>query len=56
MLAVRDGAIGSDHLRAELGEVLIGAAPGRQSPDQITLFKSVGLAIEDLVVAAEGER
>jgi ornithine cyclodeaminase/alanine dehydrogenase-like protein (mu-crystallin family) len=52
LLAVKEGAIGPDHIRAELGEVLIGAHPGRTSPDEITLFKSLGLAIEDLAAAA----
>ena len=39
-------------IRAELGELLIGGAQGRSSPDEITLFKSLGLAIEDLASAA----
>ncbi|HTE85280.1 MAG TPA: ornithine cyclodeaminase family protein, partial [Dehalococcoidia bacterium] len=47
----RDGAIGDDHIRAELGELLIGQAPGRSSHDDITIFKSLGLAIEDLAAA-----
>jgi ornithine cyclodeaminase len=51
-LAVREGAIPKDHIRAELGEVLIGKAPGRSEPDEITLFKSLGLAVEDLWSAA----
>ena len=51
VLAVKDGSVGPDHIRAELGEVLIGAVPGRQSPDEITLFKSVGLAVEDVAAA-----
>jgi len=51
LLAVKDGAIGKDHIRAELGEVLIGTAPGRQSPDELTLFKSLGLAVEDVASA-----
>jgi ornithine cyclodeaminase/alanine dehydrogenase-like protein (mu-crystallin family) len=42
------GHFGEDHLRGELGEVLIGARPGRQGPDEITLFRSLGLASEDL--------
>ena len=41
-----------DHIRAEVGDVLIGAAPGRTGPDEITLFKSLGLAVEDLWSAA----
>jgi ornithine cyclodeaminase len=51
-LAVREGAIPTDHIRAELGEVLVGTAPGRSGPDEITLFKSLGLAVEDLWSAA----
>ncbi|HSN53527.1 MAG TPA: hypothetical protein VLT32_02600, partial [Candidatus Sulfomarinibacteraceae bacterium] len=47
-LALAEGAIGPGHLRAELGEVLIGTRPGRRSSDEITLFRSLGLAVEDL--------
>jgi len=47
----QEGAIGDDHIRAEIGEVLIGASPGRTSRDQITVFKSLGLAVEDLAAA-----
>ncbi|HZB45263.1 MAG TPA: hypothetical protein VE360_08470, partial [Pyrinomonadaceae bacterium] len=49
--AVRDGAVGPEHIRAELGEVLGGTKQGRTSPDEITLFKSLGLAVEDLAAA-----
>lgn len=52
LLAAAEGAIGPEHIRAELGEVLIGAHPGRTSRAEITLFKSLGLAIEDLAAAA----
>ncbi len=52
LLAAKEGAIGPGHIRAELGEVLIKAHPGRTSRDEITLFKSLGLAIEDLAAAA----
>jgi len=51
LLAVRDGLIGQDHIRAELGEVLRGDKPGRTSPEEITCFKSLGIAIEDLAAA-----
>ena len=51
MLAVKEGAIGPDHIHAELGEVVIGAAEGRSSADEITLFKSLGIAVEDLAAA-----
>lgn len=46
-----EGAIGDEHIVAELGELLTGAARGRQSPQEVTLFKSLGLAIEDLAAA-----
>jgi len=51
LLALKEGAIGPDHIRAEIGEVLIGAKPGRESDEEITLFKSLGLAVEDLAAA-----
>jgi ornithine cyclodeaminase len=40
-----------DHIRAEIGDILIGKAKGRTSKDEITLFKSLGLAVEDLASA-----
>ena len=43
--------VGPDHIRAEIGEILIGQAKGRRSKDDITIFKSLGLAIEDLASA-----
>lgn len=46
-----EGAIGPEHLVAELAEVLTGAVPGRRSPEEITLFESLGLGIEDLAAA-----
>ena len=46
-----EGVIGDDHIAGELGEVLTDQAPGRQSPDDITLFKSLGIAVEDLAAA-----
>jgi ornithine cyclodeaminase len=52
LFALKEGAIpGPQHIRAELGEVLTGAHPGRTSPGDLTVFKSLGLAIEDLVAA-----
>jgi alanine dehydrogenase len=46
-----EGAVTDAHIQAELGEVLTGAHPGRTGRDEITLFKSVGLAVEDLAAA-----
>jgi len=59
--AIRDGAITADHVRTEIGELVSGTKPGRTSPSQITLYKSVGVAVQDaaaaaLVLAAARER
>jgi ornithine cyclodeaminase/alanine dehydrogenase-like protein (mu-crystallin family) len=49
--ALEEGAIGPEHIRAEIGEVLIGAKPGREDDTQLTMFRSLGLAVEDLAAA-----
>jgi ornithine cyclodeaminase len=49
--ALETGAIGPDHIRGEIGELLIGTAPGRSSPEELTVFRSLGLAVEDLAAA-----
>jgi len=49
---IRDGLITADHIRAELGELVAGSRAGRTSPDQITLYKSVGVAVEDAAAAS----
>ena len=46
------GAIGDDHIVAEIGAVFAGAAPGRTSEDQVTVYKSLGHAVQDLAVVA----
>lgn len=46
-----EGAIGDDHIVGELGEVLLGTVAGRRAPEEITLFKSLGIAVEDLAAA-----
>ena len=46
-----EGAIGDDHIVGEIGEILAGRVPARRSPQEITLFKSLGIAIEDLAAA-----
>lgn len=51
LIPIQEGAITADHIVAELGEVVAGKQPGRRSPEEITLFKSLGLAIEDVVAA-----
>jgi ornithine cyclodeaminase len=45
------GLIGDDHIVAEIGEVLAGARPGRQSPSEITVYKSLGHVVQDLATA-----
>ena len=51
LIPMRAGAITAEHIVAEIGDVLTGTAEGRRSPTEITLFKSLGLAIEDLASA-----
>ncbi|MFI1304183.1 ornithine cyclodeaminase family protein [Streptomyces sioyaensis] len=52
LLPLRAGLITEEHIHAELGELLTGQAAGRTSPDQITLYKSVGVAVQDAAAAA----
>jgi ornithine cyclodeaminase/alanine dehydrogenase-like protein (mu-crystallin family) len=59
--AIRDGATTADHIATEIGELVTGTKQGRTSRDQITLYKSVGVAVQDaaaaaLVLAAARER
>ncbi|MGH3092044.1 MAG: ornithine cyclodeaminase family protein [Gaiellaceae bacterium] len=51
LLAAAEGALGPEQIRAELGELLTGKAKGRTSDDELTVFKSLGLAAEDLAAA-----
>ncbi len=51
LIPLREGAFDRAHISAELAEVLVGAKPGRARPDEITVFKSVGWALEDLAAA-----
>jgi ornithine cyclodeaminase len=46
-----EGAIGDDHIVGEIGEILVGRVGGRRSRGEVTLFKSLGIAIEDLAAA-----
>jgi ornithine cyclodeaminase len=47
----REGLVGPEHIRGELGELVLGTVEGRRSDDEITLFKSLGIAVEDLAAA-----
>ncbi len=51
LIPLREGAIGPEHIRGEIGEVLTGKVRGRTSETEVTLFKSLGLAVEDLAAA-----
>jgi ornithine cyclodeaminase len=51
LIAAEEGAIGPENIQAEIGEILIGDARGRSSEGEITLFKALGLAVEDLAAA-----
>jgi ornithine cyclodeaminase len=50
--AIRDGVISPDHIHAEVGELVDGSKPGRTSPEQITLYKSMGVGVQDAAAAA----
>ena len=51
LVPIEEGAITREHVRAELGEIVLGKKPGRQRADELTLFKSNGLAFQDAVSA-----
>jgi ornithine cyclodeaminase/alanine dehydrogenase len=51
ILPLKEGLIREDHIAAELGEVVAGLQVGREAPEQVTVFKSVGLAFQDIAAA-----
>ena len=51
LLAIKEGAITQDHIHGEVGETLAGKKAGRTSPEEITLYKSVGVAVQDVATA-----
>ena len=51
LLPLREGAIAESHLLGEVGEVFLGKVPGRTSRSDITVYESLGIAIEDLASA-----
>ncbi|MFN8572943.1 MAG: ornithine cyclodeaminase family protein [Gemmatimonadaceae bacterium] len=51
LIPISEGAITAEHIRGELGQLLVGAVPGPEHTDNVTLFKSLGIAIEDLASA-----
>lgn len=52
LIPIDRGLMTSEHISAELGEVVAGDKPGRESSEEITLFKSVGVAVQDVATAA----
>jgi ornithine cyclodeaminase len=53
LFPIKEGLIDESHITAELGEVLLGARPGRGAEGQVTLYKSLGLAVQDVAAAQE---
>jgi len=51
LIPMRAGRLSSERIYADLGEIVLGQKPGRMENDEITLFESVGFALEDLVTA-----
>ncbi|TME63712.1 MAG: ornithine cyclodeaminase family protein, partial [Chloroflexi bacterium] len=51
-MAIAEGLMTREHVHAELGELVSGARAGRTDPAQITLYKSVGVAVQDAAAAA----
>ncbi len=51
LIPKNEGMIDDDHIVGEIGEILLGRVQGRTSPGEITMFKSLGIAVEDLASA-----
>ncbi|MBU1699501.1 MAG: ornithine cyclodeaminase family protein [Candidatus Eisenbacteria bacterium] len=51
LIPIKEGAVTQDHIYASLGEIVTGRKAGRENPKEITLFKSCGLAIQDISTA-----
>jgi len=51
LIPMAQGLFGEDHIHAELGQLVTGVKPGRASAEEVTLFKSVGIAVQDLAAA-----
>jgi len=52
VIPINEGIITGDHLHAELGEIILGKKPARSNQREITVFKSVGNAVQDLAIAS----
>ena len=51
LIPKKEGAVSNDHVKAEIGEVLSGTKKGRENEEEITVFKSFGIAAEDIFSA-----
>jgi alanine dehydrogenase len=51
ILPIKEGLFTAGHIAGEIGEVVMGRVPGRQARDQVTIFKSLGVAVEDVAAA-----
>src|SRR5262249_2210407 len=51
LIPKKEGVIDDNHIKGEIGELLLGLVEGRRSPDETTIFKSLGIAVQDLVSA-----
>ncbi len=51
VMGIAEGRFGPDHIAGELGDLVLGRIAGRRSPEEITIFKSLGMAVEDVVTA-----
>jgi ornithine cyclodeaminase/alanine dehydrogenase-like protein (mu-crystallin family) len=51
LIPKQEGAVGDDHIRGEIGEILLGQVAGRESAEEITMFKSLGIGVEDIASA-----
>ncbi len=51
VMGIGEGRFAAEHVRGELGELVLGRVAGRNSRDEITVFKSLGMAVEDVVAA-----
>ena len=56
LLAIEEGVIRAEDVAGEIGQVFAGSLEGRQSPEQITLYKSLGNTAQDLIAAWEIQR
>jgi ornithine cyclodeaminase/alanine dehydrogenase-like protein (mu-crystallin family) len=51
VMNMAEGLFDKTHVRGEIGELVLGRAPGRGSASDVTIFKSLGMAVEDVVAA-----